>query len=95
MDPDGYNGIVDYLHAHEEEATAFMKSIQSRITTRLSAVGIHGSIYGRIKHVYSIYRKMKDQNKTMEELYDLYAFRVIVDTIPDCYNVLGHIHDLV
>ena len=94
LDPDGYNGIVDYLHAHEEEATAFMKSIQSRITTRLSAVGIHGSIYGRIKHVYSIYRKMKDQNKTMEELYDLYAFRVIVDTIPDCYNVLGHIHDL-
>ena len=94
LDPDGYNEIVDYLHAHEEEATAFMKSIQSRITTRLSAVGIHGSIYGRIKHVYSIYRKMKDQNKTMEELYDLYAFRVIVDTIPDCYNVLGHIHDL-
>lgn len=94
LDPEGYNGIVDYLQAHEEEDAAFMKSIQSRITTRLSAVGIHGSIYGRIKHVYSIYRKMKDQNKTIEELYDLYAFRVIVDTIPDCYNVLGHIHDL-
>ena len=71
-----------------------MKAIQSKITTRLSAVGIHGSIYGRIKHVYSIYRKMKAQNKTIDELYDMYAFRVIVDSIPDCYNVLGHIHDL-
>lgn len=94
LDTDGYNEIMDYLKLHEEEATAFMKSIQSQITTRLSSVGIHGSIYGRIKHVYSIYRKMKDQHKTMDELYDLYAFRVIVDTIPDCYNVLGHIHDL-
>ena len=94
LDPDGYNEIMDYLKLHEEAATAFMKSIQSQITTRLSSVGIHGSIYGRIKHVYSIYRKMKDQHKTMDELYDLYAFRVIVDTIPDCYNVLGHIHDL-
>ena len=94
LDPQGYQEIMDYLNAHETEANAFMKSIQSKITTRLSSVGIHGSIYGRIKHVYSIYRKMKDQNKTMDELYDLYAFRVIVDTIPDCYNVLGHIHDL-
>ncbi|MGM9641334.1 MAG: RelA/SpoT family protein [Faecousia sp.] len=94
LDPAGYNEVMDYLTAHEDEANAFMKSIQSKITTRLSAVGIHGSIYGRIKHVYSIYRKMRDQHKTMEELYDLYAFRVIVDTIPDCYNVLGHIHDL-
>ena len=71
-----------------------MTANQSKITTRLSAVGIHGSIYGRIKHVYSIYRKMKAQNKTIDELYDMYAFRVIVDSIPDCYNVLGHIHDL-
>ena len=58
------------------------------------SVGIHGSIYGRIKHTYSIYRKMRAQNKTIDELYDLYAFRVIVDNIADCYNVLGHIHDL-
>ncbi|MFR7832582.1 MAG: TGS domain-containing protein [Blautia wexlerae] len=51
-------------------------------------------MYGRIKHAYSIYRKMRAQNKTIDELYDIYAFRVIVDNIPDCYNVLGHIHDL-
>ena len=94
LDPQGYDQIMVYLTAHQAETEAFMKSIQSRITTRLSSVGIHGSIYGRVKHVYSIYRKMTDQGKTLDELYDLYAFRVIVDTIPDCYNVLGHIHDL-
>ena len=94
LDPDGYNSIMSYLEAHQQEADRFMRAIQSKITTRLSSVGIHGSIYGRIKHVYSIYRKMKSQDKRIEELYDLYAFRVIVDTIPDCYNVLGHIHDL-
>ena len=94
LDPDGYNQIVTYLEEHKAEADAFMHSIQSKIMTRLSAVGIHGTIYGRIKHVYSIYRKMQQQKKTLDELYDLYAFRIIVDTIPDCYNVLGHIHDL-
>ena len=76
------------------ESDRFMKAIQTQITARLNQVGIQGSIYGRIKHIYSIYRKMKAQNKTIDELYDLYAFRVIVDSIPDCYNVLGHIHDL-
>ena len=94
LDPQGYDEIMEYLAQHQQEADDFMKAIQSQITTRLSSVGIHGSIYGRIKHVYSIYRKMKSQNKTIDELYDMYAFRVIVDTIPDCYNVLGHIHDL-
>ena len=59
LDPQGYDEIMQYLAAHQAEADKFMKSIQSKITTRLSAVGIHGSIYGRIKHVYSIYRKMK------------------------------------
>ena len=71
-----------------------MNTIQSKISDRLSAMGIPNTAYGRIKHVYSIYRKMQTQGKRIDELYDLYAFRVIVDTIPDCYNVLGHIHDL-
>ena len=94
LDPDVYNEIMEYLAEHEADADDFMKAIQTKITTRLSAVGIHGSIYGRIKHVYSIYRKMQAQNKGIDELYDMYAFRVIVDSISDCYNVLGHIHDL-
>ena len=94
LDPQGYEEIMSYLNAHKEQDEAFMRTIQERITTRLSAVGIHNTTYGRIKHVYSIYRKMRAQNKTMDELYDVYAFRVIVDNIPNCYNVLGHVHDL-
>ena len=92
--PDAYDNIMAYLNAHKEQDEAFMHTIQDKITTRLASVGIHNTTYGRIKHVYSIYRKMKAQDKTIDELYDVYAFRVIVDTIPDCYNVLGHIHDL-
>ncbi|MCI7727944.1 MAG: bifunctional (p)ppGpp synthetase/guanosine-3',5'-bis(diphosphate) 3'-pyrophosphohydrolase [Clostridiales bacterium] len=92
--PGSYNEITDYLNAHREQDEVFMRTIQDKITQRLSSVGIHNKTYGRIKHVYSIYRKMQSQGKTMDELYDIYAFRVIVDTIPDCYNVLGHVHDL-
>ena len=92
--PAEYNEIMSYLQAHKEKDEAFMRTIQDKITQRLTSVGIHNTTYGRIKHVYSIYRKMLAQGKTIDELYDIYAFRVIVDTIPDCYNVLGHVHDL-
>ena len=94
LQPETYAEIMAYLNAHREQDEAFMHTIQSRIAQRLSDVGIQAKTYGRIKHVYSIYRKMVSQNKTLSELYDLYAFRVIVDNIPNCYNVLGHIHDL-
>ena len=94
LDPTVYNNITSYLSAHKEQDESFMRTIQEKITERLSAVGIRNTTYGRIKPVYSIYRKMQAQGKTMDELYDIYAFRVIVDTIPDCYNVLGHVHDL-
>ena len=94
LNPSEYNEIMAYLSAHQEQDGAFMRTIQNKITERLESVGIHGKVYGRIKHVYSIYRKMQSQGKSLDELYDLYAFRCIVDTIPDCYNVLGHVHDL-
>ena len=94
LDTTSYDEIMKYLRAHKEQDEAFMHTIQDKITARLSSVGIQSAVYGRIKHVYSIYRKMNQQDKRMDELYDIYAFRVIVDTIPDCYNVLGHIHDL-
>ncbi len=94
LDPANYEDIMAYLNAHREQDQAFMNTIQGTVSHRLSAVGINNTTYGRIKHVYSIYRKMQAQGKDIDELYDVYAFRVIVDTIPDCYNVLGHIHDL-
>ena len=92
--PVEYETIMSHLTAHKEQDEIFMNTIQERITERLTSMGIHNKTYGRIKHVYSIYRKMLDQGKTMDELYDIYAFRVVVDSIPDCYNVLGHVHDL-
>ena len=94
LDPGAYERIMNYLSAHKEQDEAFMHTIQEKVTDRLSSMGIHNTTYGRIKHVYSIYRKMTTQDKAIDELYDIYAFRVIVDTIPNCYNVLGHIHDL-
>ena len=92
--PDDYNTITSHLQAHKEQDEQFMNTIQDLITERLNTMGIRSTTYGRIKHVYSIYRKMQSQSKTMDELYDIYAFRCIVDSIPDCYNVLGHVHDL-
>ena len=94
LDPASYENIMQSLSAHAEQDEAFMRTIQEQIAHRLSDMGIRNTTYGRIKHVYSIYRKMNAQDKTLDELYDIYAFRVIVDSIPDCYNVLGHIHDL-
>ena len=92
--PTEYEEIMSYLDSHKEQDENFMRAVQGAITDRLTSMGIHCTTYGRIKHVYSIYRKMQTQGKSMDELYDIYAFRVIVDSIPDCYNVLGHIHDL-
>ncbi len=92
--PAEYEEVTSHLIAHKEQDETFMRTIQEKITDRLTRAGIPNTSYGRIKHVYSIYRKMQSQGKSMDELYDIYAFRVIVDTIPDCYNVLGHIHDL-
>ena len=94
LEPQAYEEIMSYLNSRREQGEAFMRSIQEKISGRLNAVGIKNTTYGRIKHVYSIYRKMQAQGKSLDELYDLYAFRVIVDSMPDCYNVLGHIHDL-
>ena len=72
-----------------------MERIQKQIEGKLTEDHIpFRRVYGRMKHPYSIYRKMYAQSKTMDEVFDLFAFRVIVDTVADCYNVLGVIHDL-
>ena len=92
--PKEYEGIMSHLDSHKEQDETFMQTIQDTITNRLNSMSIPNTTYGRIKHVFSIYRKMVTQGKSMDELYDIYAFRVIVDSIPDCYNVLGHVHDL-
>ncbi|MBE5054561.1 bifunctional (p)ppGpp synthetase/guanosine-3',5'-bis(diphosphate) 3'-pyrophosphohydrolase [Pseudoflavonifractor sp. DSM 107456] len=94
LDPVGYKEISDELATRAAAHEEFMATIQRKIEERLAEEGIKATVYGRIKHAYSIYRKMYGQNKTMDEIFDLYAFRVIVDDIPSCYNVLGCIHDM-
>ncbi len=94
LDPAGYEQITSFLAAHATEVSEFMKSVEEKILARLAAVGIQGNFSGRVKHVSSIYRKMGRQSKNLDQIYDLYAFRVIVGSISDCYNVLGHIHDI-
>ena len=94
LDPEGYKEITDTLNARMPVLEEFMDSMKQKIQTRLDAEGVDNTIYYRIKHVYSIYRKMYAQKLDMNGIFDLCAFRVIVDTIPDCYNVLGIIHDM-
>lgn len=94
LDPVGYQEIRDELARRSSAHEEFLASTQKRIEARLKEEGIKGTVYGRVKHIYSIYRKMYTQNKTMDEIFDLYAFRVIVDDISECYNVLGCIHDM-
>ena len=94
LDPIGYDEIVSKLDAKRPEYDALMSRTQAQIDQRLNEMGIKHIVYGRIKHPYSIYRKMFSQNKSLDEIFDLFAFRVVVDTVSDCYNVLGVIHDL-
>ena len=95
LDPVAYNEIESSLESKRTEYEAFIERVTRQIEDRLREMHIaYHRVYGRMKHPYSIYRKMYAQSKTMDEVLDLFAFRVIVDTVADCYNVLGIIHDL-
>ena len=94
LDPIGYQEIEDALAKQEQRNKEFMVATKVHIQHRLEEEGIHCTITSRIKHIYSIYRKMFAQQKTLGEIFDLCAFRVIVDDVGECYNVLGLIHDM-
>lgn len=94
LDHIGYAEIEEGLKKILSTNESFITNIQSKISDRLKDAGVDCDVYGRVKHIYSIYRKMYSQNKTLTEVLDLYAFRVIVNDIADCYNVLGYIHEM-
>lgn len=94
LDPIGYAEIQSEIDKRGSEYDEFMANTTEHIKNRLAEVGVKATVYGRIKHMYSIYRKMYGQNKLFSEVLDLCAFRVIVDNISDCYNVLGYIHEM-
>jgi guanosine-3',5'-bis(diphosphate) 3'-pyrophosphohydrolase len=94
LDPVAYEEIRTSINQKKSERDKFINEIMSILEEKLKSLGIKGQVTGRAKHFYSIFRKMYTQNKTLEELYDLFAVRIIVDTVADCYAVLGMVHDL-
>ena len=94
LDREGYKEITDTLSSRMPTLRTFMAKVERQIEDRLEAEGVKATVYGRIKHIYSIYRKMFAQQLDINGIFDLCAFRVIVDSIPDCYNALGMIHDM-
>ena len=90
--PDIYNQIDHWLDAHQVVEKQIIEKVVSLIQDLLASNGLEGQVYGRIKHKYSIYKKMKRQNKTLDQIYDLTAVRIIVDTVDQCYELFGKIH---
>ena len=91
---DAYRYLAGELDQKRQERMQYVKRIADEIATELDKVGIKAEIKGRPKHFYSIYKKMVNQNKTLEQIYDLIAVRVIVEDIKECYSVLGIIHSM-
>ncbi len=94
LDPVGYHDIESRMEMQKEEQKEFLDHIKNKIDERLRKENCEFYLMGRIKSVYGIYRKIYEQGKSMEEIYDIYAVRVIVNTVYDCYYVLGVMHDL-
>lgn len=94
LDPIGYHEIEEQLELKKADREKFIEEIKARIARRLKDFGVEPHIEGRVKSIYGIYRKIYMMGKSFEELYDIYAVRVIVNTVIECYNILGIIHDL-
>lgn len=94
LDPVGYHDIESRMEMQKDEQKEFLDHIKNKIDERLRKENCEFYLMGRIKSVYGIYRKIYEQGKSMEEIYDIYAVRVIVNTVYDCYYVLGVMHDL-
>lgn len=92
LDPDGYYDLVQKIKIKKSAREAYIADVIDVLSKEIGKVGTHAEIYGRSKHFYSIYRKMKSQNRSFDEIYDLIAVRVIVDSLKDCYGVLGVVH---
>ncbi|MDD6101622.1 MAG: bifunctional (p)ppGpp synthetase/guanosine-3',5'-bis(diphosphate) 3'-pyrophosphohydrolase [Clostridiales bacterium] len=92
--PDIYRELAEQINATRFEREAFIQKTVSEIQGKLDEVGIKAEVFGRAKHFFSIYRKMVNKHKTVDQIYDLFAVRIIVDSIKDCYAALGAIHEM-
>ena len=94
LEPEVYYDLVEKINLRRSEREAFVSEIVNGVRNQIENAGIHAQIDGRVKHFFSIYKKMVNQDKTLDQIYDLFAVRIIVDTVKDCYASLGIIHEM-
>ena len=94
LKPDAYYDLAHNIASKKSEREAFVRSIVDEVEKHMQDGGIEAEVTGRVKHFFSIYRKMVNQDKTLEQIYDLFAVRIIVDSLKDCYAALGLIHEM-
>lgn len=92
LEPDVYRDLVNQIAMKKSAREQYIQSIVDEVNIIISNAGIKAKVDGRVKHFFSIYKKMKNQNKTLDQIYDLFAVRIIVDSLKDCYAALGEIH---
>ena len=94
LQPDVYYDLVDKIAVRKVERERYVQNIVDEVSAHIERAGIKAKIDGRVKHFFSIYKKMKNQHKTLDQIYDLFAVRIIVETVKDCYAALGVIHEM-
>lgn len=94
LEPDVYYDLAEKISLRKEAREAFVDEIVKEVSAHVKEAGIKAKVDGRVKHFFSIYKKMVNQDKTLDQIYDLFAVRIIVDTVKDCYAALGVIHEL-
>ena len=94
LEPEKYREIVDGVHERLEHREDFMNDLIAQVKTYIEKAGIKATIGGRVKHYFSIYKKMVNQDKTLDQIYDIFAVRIIVESVKDCYAALGVIHEM-
>ena len=92
--PEVFYDLVKQVNARKTEREAFIKQIVDEVSKHMKNASIEADVYGRVKHFFSIYKKMVNQDKTIDQIYDLFAVRIIVDSVRDCYAALGVIHEM-
>ena len=93
LEPEKYKDLVDGVHLRLEHREEFMSQLIAEVAGYIEKAGIKATIDGRVKHYFSIYKKMVNQHKTLDQIYDVFAIRIIVDTVMECYGALGVIHE--
>lgn len=94
LKPDVYYDLVEKVNLRKDSRDEFVQEIVTEVQHHMKEAGIEATVYGRVKHYFSIYKKMINQNKTLEQIYDLFAVRIMVDSVKDCYAALGVIHEM-